>query len=186
MFYIDHYKNIPHKFATPGGRHIDFQYGAKMTIVLHIYPVLLNLGPTFKCLYLCFRCLGTFWQCQNLRQGAVISDFKMAAICFTLLCISLPVALWKGKKYSLYLGKCLPCGNCHHMAAISEFKMAATLLDMPFSMIDRCRLPCQLSLRKLLSLHFVQRAAMFNVTMTAALPVLFSVIAHTKIPDHVA
>ena len=41
------------------------------------------------------------------------------------------------------------------MAAISEFKMTATLLDMQFSMIDRCHLPCQLSLRKLLSIHFV-------------------------------
>ena len=29
---------------------------------------------------------------QNLRQGAAILDFKMATICFTLLCISLPVA----------------------------------------------------------------------------------------------
>ena len=84
------------------------------------------------------------------------------------------------------LGKCLPCGNCHHMAVVSEFKMAAPLLDMPFSMIDICRLPCQLSLRKLLSLHFVQRAAMFNFTMTSALPVLFSVIAHTNIPVHVS
>ena len=86
-----------------------------MTIVLPISPVLLHLGPTFKCLYLCFQCLGTFWQCQNLRQGAAILDFKMTAICFTLLCISLPVALWKENKDSLYLGKCLPCGNCHHM-----------------------------------------------------------------------
>ena len=107
---------------------------------------------------------------------------------FTLLCISLPVALWKENNDSLYLGKCLPCGNCHHMAVISEFKMAATLLDMPFSMIEisRRRLPCQLSLRKLLSLHFVQRAAMFNFTMTVALPVLFSGIAHTKIHVHVS
>ena len=72
------------------------------------------------------------------------------------------------------------------MAVISEFKMAATLLDMPFSMIDICRSPCQLSLRKLLSLHFVQRAAMFNFTMAAALPVLVSVIAHNKIPVHVS
>ena len=83
-------------------------------------------------------------------------DFKMAAICFTLLCISLPVALWKDNEDSLHLGKCLPCGNCDHMAAISEFKMAVTLLDMKFSMIDRCHLPCQLSLRKLSYLHFVQ------------------------------
>ena len=110
----------------------------------------------------------------------------MAAIFFTLLCISLHVALWKENKDSLYLGKCLLCGHCHHTTAISEFKIAATLLDMQFSMIDRCRLPCQLSLRKLLSLHFVQRAAIFNFTMTAALPVLFSVIEHTKIPIHVS
>ena len=48
------------------------------------------------------------------------------------------------------------------MAAISEFKMAATLLDMQFSMIDRCRWPCQLSLRKLLYLHFVQMTVIFN------------------------
>ena len=47
-------KNRPKKFATPGGRHIDFQYGATITIVLPISPVLLHLGPTFKCLYLCF------------------------------------------------------------------------------------------------------------------------------------
>ena len=46
---------------------------------------------------------------------------------------------------TLYLGTFLLCGNCHHMGVISEFKMAATLLDMPFSMIYSCRLPCQLS-----------------------------------------
>ena len=153
-----------------------------MTMVLPISPVLLHLGPQFKCLYLCFRCIGTFWQCQNLRQGAALLDFKISAICFTLLRISLPIALGKANKDSLglYLGKCLLCGNCHHMAAISEFKMAATLLDMQFSMIDRCRLHCQLSLRKLLYLHFVQMAAIFNFKMTAALPVLFSVIEHTN------
>ena len=39
-----------------------------MTIVLPISPVLLHLRPQFKWLYICFRCLGTFWQCQNLRQ----------------------------------------------------------------------------------------------------------------------
>ena len=157
-----------------------------MTIVLPISPVLLHLGQTFKCLYPCFRCLGTFWQCQNLRQEADILDFKMAVICFTLLCISLPIELWKEKEDSLYLGNVLLCGNCHHMAAISEFKMAATLLDIHFSMIDICRLPCQLSLRKMLYLYFVQMAAILNFTMTAALPVLFSVIAHTTIPVHVS
>ena len=52
--------------------------------------------------------------------------------------------------------------------------MAATLLDMQFSMIDKCRLPCQLSLRKLLYLHFVQMAVIFNFTMTVALPALFT------------
>ena len=157
-----------------------------MTIVLPISPVLLHLEPKFKCLYLCFRCLGTFWQCQNLRQGAAILDFKMAAICFTLLCISLPVALWKENKDSLHLGKCLLWGKRHHIGAILKFKMAATLLDMQFSMLDRCRLPCQLSLRNVLSLHFVQMVAIFNFTVTIALPVLFSVIEHTKIPVHVS
>ena len=131
-------KNRPQQFAPPGGRHIDFKYGAKITIVLPISPVLLHLGPQFRCLYLCFRCLGTLWQCQNLRQEAAILDFKMAAKCFTLLCISLIIALWKENKDSLHLGKCLLSGNCHHMAAISEFKMATTLLNMQFSMIDRC------------------------------------------------
>ncbi len=117
MFYITYRslkKNRPQQFATPGGRLIDFQYGAKMTIVLPISPVLLHRGPKFKCLYLCFRCLGTCSQCQNLRQGAAILDFKMTAICFTLLCISLPVALWKENKDSLYVGRCLLGGNCHH------------------------------------------------------------------------
>ena len=57
----------------------------------------------------------------------------MAAICFTLLCTSFPIALWKENKDSSYVGKWLLCGNCHHMAAISKFKMAATLLDMQFS-----------------------------------------------------
>ena len=129
-----------------------------MTIVFPTSPVLLHLGPQFKCICLCFRSLGTFWQCQNLRQEAAILDFKMAAKCFTLLCISLIIVLWKENKESLHLGKCLLSGNCHHMAAISEFKMATTLLDMQFSMIDRCRLPCQLSLRKLLYRHFAQMA----------------------------
>ena len=45
-------------------------------------------------------------------------DFKMTAICFTLLCISLPIALWMEKKDALYLGNVLLCGNCDHMAAI--------------------------------------------------------------------
>ena len=159
-----------------------------MTIVLTIIlcPVLRHLGQKFKCLYRCIRCLGTFWQYQNLRQEDAILDFKMAVICFTLLCISLPIELWKENEDSLYLGNILLCGNCHHMAAISEFKMAATLLDIHFSMIDICRLPCQLSLRKMLYLYFVQMAAILNFTMTAALPVLFSVIAHTTIPVHVS
>ena len=109
---------------------------------------------------------------------AAILDFKMTTKCFTLLCISLIIALWKENKDSLHLRKCLLSGNCHHMAAISEFKMATTLLDMPFSMIYRCRLPCRLSLRKLLYRHFARMAAIFNFPMTAALPVLFSVIEH--------
>ena len=129
-------KNRSHKFAPPGGRHIDFQYGANMTIGLPISPVLLHLGPLVKCLYLCFRCLEIFWQCQNLGQETAILDFKMAAKCFTLLCISLFIALWKENKDSLHLRKCLLSGHCHHMAAISEFKMATTLLNMQFSMID--------------------------------------------------
>ena len=103
-------------------------------------------------------------------------DFKMAAKCFTLLCISLIIALWKENKGSLHLGKCLLSGNCHHMAVISEYKMATTLLDMQFSMIDIFRLHCQLSLRKLLCRPFAQMAAIFNFPMTAGLPVLFSVM----------
>ena len=107
----------------------------------------------------------------------------MAAICFTLLCTSFPVALWKENKDSLYLGKWLLCGNCHHMDAISKFKMAATLLDMQFSKRDICRLHWFF-----LYLHFVlvQMAAIFNFTMTAALPVLFSVIELTNITVHVS
>ena len=38
----------------------------------------------------------------------------MATICFTLLCTSFPIALWKENKDSLYVGKWLLCGNCHH------------------------------------------------------------------------
>ena len=95
---------------------------------------------------------------SELRPGAAILDFKMAAICFTLLCTSFHIALWKENKDPLYVGKWLLCVNCHHMAAISKFKMAATLLDMHFSKRDRCCLHCQLSLRKLLYLHFVQMA----------------------------
>ena len=119
---------------------------------------------------------------SEFTSGAAILDFKMAAICFTLLCTSFPVALWKENKDSLYLRKWLLYGNCHHMAAISKFKMAATLLDMLFSKRDRCRL------HWILYLHFVlvQMAAIFNVTMTAALPVLFSVIEYTKIHVHVS
>ena len=114
-------------------------------------------------------------------------DFKLAAICFTLLFISLHIALCKEHEGSLLLGKNVLCGNCHHMAAISEFKMAATLLDMQFSMIDIiCRLPYQLSLRKVLYLQFVQIAATFNFTMAAAFPVPFIVIEHTKISVHVS
>ena len=116
-----------------------------MTIVLPISPVLLHLGPTFKCLYVCFRCLGTFWQSQNLRPGAAILDFKMAAICFTLLCTSFPVALWKENKDSLYLEKWLLCGNCHHMAVISKFKMAATQRETDVAYIGFCISPFSIS-----------------------------------------
>ncbi len=88
IVHIDHWKNRPQKFATLGGRHIDFQYGPKMTIVLPISPVLFHLGPymprtniqVYIYIHLCFQCLGTFWQCQNLRQETAILDFKMAAI----------------------------------------------------------------------------------------------------------
>ena len=118
---------------------------------------------------------------SEFKSGAAILDFNVAAICFTLLCISLPIALWKENKDSLCLGKMLLCGNCHHTA---EFKMAATLLDMQFSMIDICRLPCQLSLRKLLYLHFVRMAAISNFTMTTALPVLLSVIPIRYLSTH--
>ena len=81
---------------------------------------------------------------SEFTSGAAIFDLKMAAICFTLLCISLTIARWKENKDSLYLGKLVLCGTCHNMAAISEFKMAATLLDMQFSMIDKYRL-CKLA-----------------------------------------
>ena len=94
----------------------------------------------------------------------------------------------EGNNDSLYLGKWLLCENCHHMAAISKSKMAAISLYMPFSKRDRRRLHCQLSLRKFLYLHFilVQMVAIFNFMMTAALPVLFSVVDHTNIPVHVS
>ena len=160
-----------------------------MTLVLPISPFLLHLGPTFWCLYLCFRCLGTFWQCHNLRQGAAMLDLKMATICFTLLCTSLLIALWKENNDSLYLGKWLLCENCHHMAAITKSKMAAILLlGMPFSKRDKCRLPCQLLLRKFLYLHFVlvQMEAILNFPMMAAFPVLFSVVEHTNAPVNVS
>ena len=112
----------------------------------------------------------------------------MAAICFTLLRTSLSIALWKENNDSLYIAKWLLFENFHHMAAISKSKMAAILLDTQFSKRDRCRLPCQLSLRKFLYLHFVlfQMTAIFNFTMTAALPVLFSVVEHTNTPVHVS
>ena len=66
------------------------------------------------------------------------------------------------------------------MAAISKFKMAATLLDMQFSKRERFRL------HWFFIFVLVQMAAIFNFTMTAALPVLFSVIEHTKIHVHVS
>ena len=37
----------------------------------------------------------------------------MAAICFTLLCTSLPIALWKEHNDSLHLEKWLLCETCH-------------------------------------------------------------------------
>ena len=174
--------NTPQQFALPGGRHIDFQYGAKMTIVLSISPVPLHLGPHFKCLYLSFRCLGTFRQCQNLRQEAAILDFKMTAKCFTLLCISRIIALWKEKKnstprkmftiwklssYDRHIG----IQDGHHIIRHAVFHA------------DICRLPCKLSLRKFVYHHFDQMAAIFNFPMQ---PVVFSVIEHTKMHIHVS
>ena len=74
-------KNGPQKLAPLIADILNSNMAAKITIFLLISPVLLHLGPQFKCLYLCFRCLETVWQCQNLRQrAAAILDFKMAAI----------------------------------------------------------------------------------------------------------
>ena len=42
---------------------------------------------------------------SEFTSGAAIYDFDMAAICFTLFCVSLPIALWKENKDSLYLRK---------------------------------------------------------------------------------
>ena len=77
---------------------------------------------------------------DNVRIYVKGPDFKMALVCFILLCISIPIVLWKDNKVSVYIGKCLLCGNYRHMTAISECKMAATVLDMQCSMIDSCRL----------------------------------------------
>ena len=77
---------------------------------------------------------------SEFTSGGRHIGFQDGRHIFTLLCTSFPVALWKENKDFLYLGKWLLCGNCHHMAAISKFKMAATLLYMPFSKRDRCRL----------------------------------------------
>lgn len=69
------FKNGPQKFRPPDGCHFQFKYGRQNYYILIIYPVLLHLAPIFQCHYLCFRCLGTFWRCQNLCQ-----KFKMAAL----------------------------------------------------------------------------------------------------------
>ena len=100
-----------------------------MTIVLPISPVLLHVGPKFKYLYLMFSMSRNILAMSEFTSGGRHIGFQDGRHTFyTLLCISLPVALWKENKDSLHLGKCLLCGNCHHIAAISEFKMAATVL----------------------------------------------------------
>ena len=50
----DHLTTFIQKFATPGGRHIDLQYGAKIPIVL-----LISIGPRteMQVSIRCFRCL---------------------------------------------------------------------------------------------------------------------------------
>ena len=73
-------KNLPLLTAAI----LNSNMAAEIIIVVSISPVLLHLEPTFKCLYLCFRCLGIVWQCHNFRQRAAILDFKMAAIYFAV------------------------------------------------------------------------------------------------------
>ena len=43
---------------------------------------------------------------SEFTSGAAILDFNMAAICVTLLCISLPIGFWTENNGSLFLGKC--------------------------------------------------------------------------------
>ena len=97
-------------------------------------------------------------QCQNLRQGPDwISKWPPYGLHYFVSHFGRVIK-------TFYLGTVLLYGIVNHMAGISEFKMAATLIDMLY-MIDRCGILCQLSLRKLLYLHFVQMAAIFNFTM---------------------
>ena len=73
-------------------------------------------------------------------------DFKMPAICFTLLRILLVIALTEEnpKTIPMFLipVKIFICVNCHYRAAILEFYMASTLLDLHFPMFPICSNRC--------------------------------------------
>ena len=154
-----------------------------MTILLPIYSVLLTI------IQVSIPMFSMSWNILAMSEftsgGRHIGFQDGRQLFYITLYLTYYCTLEENKDY-LHLGKYLLSGNCHHMAAISEFKMATTLLNIQFSMIYRCRLPCQLSLRKLLYRYFAQMAAIFNFPMTAALPVLFRVIEHTKMHIHVS
>ena len=108
----------------------------------------------------------------------------MAAICFTLLCTSLPIALWKENNDSLYLGKWLLFENGHHMAAISKSKMAAIVFKE-----KQMSLTLSVVTKKVFISPFRSGSdglAIFNFTMAAALLVLFCFVGHTNIPVHIS
>ena len=67
---------------------------------MSIYPVLLQLGPTFKCLYILAM--------LELTSGDRHNVFQDGRHRFYITLYLTPIALWKeNKKYdSLYLGKC--------------------------------------------------------------------------------
>ena len=77
------------------------------------------------------------------------------------------VTMWKLSSY----GRNIEIQDGRHIIRHAVFKERQMSLTLVF-----------------LYLHFVlvQMAAIFNFTMTAALPVLFSIIEHTKIHVHVS
>ena len=96
-----------------------------------------------------------------------------------------PIALLKENNDSLYLGKWLLCEHFHHnYGRHIEIQDGRHIIRHAVFKERQMSLTLSVVTETLLYLHFVlvQMAAILNFTLTAALPVLFSVVERIIVP----